>query len=74
MGQGAEYELGRVEGYVVSRDKGNRSATGAHCGAALIVRRGKGERQQRMPLDEGAELASGVATGAEDTDWNLIHD
>lgn len=73
MGQGAEYELGGVEGYVVNGNEGNRSATGAHGCAALVVRRGKGERQQRMPVDERAELATGIATGAEDTDWNLIH-
>ena len=73
MGQRAEGEIDVAEWGVLGRDEGDVAAGNAYGRTALGVRRGEGERQVRVPQDECAELATSVAAGPEDADWNIIH-
>ena len=73
MGQCAEHEVDVAQWRILGRDKRDVAARDAYGRATLVVRRGEGEGQARVPEDECAELATSVAAGPEDADWNIIH-
>jgi hypothetical protein len=72
--QRAEDELDVAERRIFGSHERNVAAAGTNGRAALIIRRCKGERQVRVPLDERAKLATCVAAGPENADWNSIHE
>ena len=73
MWKRAEDQVGLVERCIFSRNEGDVMSTYARSLPPLSVSSCEAELKTGVPRDEHAELASGVAAGAENTDRKFMH-
>lgn len=73
MGQRAEDELDILQACVLGRHEPELAAADTRDRAALVVCTRKRQLERWMLPNETTELPAGVATRAENSNWNLIH-
>src|SRR5512146_195099 len=73
MGQRAEDELDILQACVLGRHEAELAAANTRDRAALVVCTRKRQFKRWMLPNEATEFPAGVATRAENSNWNLIH-
>jgi hypothetical protein len=76
--EGGEDEGGVAERGGVRRDEADVAPgpplADAHDRPALVVRRGEGQLERRVAMDEGEQLTTRIAARPQDSDGDAIHD